>query len=168
MLHPVKMCIRLVPNYLPAFRLDLEMVRYSSLGGETFSCSSEPSRRDDLEALGNCLLYLHSGDLPWHQTLYSHDSTAKSQHMAGTLETRLRSGPDFEELLSQFHPLFGGWFQYCRSLAFAEDPDYNCLLDHLREGIGQMETAFVYDWMNPKLESGTLLSDEYIPGKPKT
>jgi serine/threonine protein kinase len=101
-----------------------------------------PSRRDDLESIGYVLIYLLSGNLPW-QAIKCSDK-AKRYELIGrekinkTLWDQCIGVPG--ELI-----LF---VNYCRSLDFEEDPDYQYLRNILgnlykHHGYG---TSNVYDW----------------------
>jgi len=77
----------------------------------------EPSRRDDLEAICFVLMYFHlEGKLPW-MGLHTSSKYRKYKEI-GNIKRRsgLTLTPQFPEL--QTH------LQYCRDLAFEDEPDY--------------------------------------------
>ncbi|KAJ7433573.1 kinase-like domain-containing protein [Mycena galericulata] len=99
----------------------------------------EQSRRDDIEALGNCLVYLHKGRLPWEAG-------------EGDLEVKLRA-------LADSAPLFSKWFEHCHSLGFEDQPNYRQLWELLDE---PWDPDGDYDWMmRAGSGRGTLLPHEY-------
>ncbi|KAI0062007.1 casein kinase I isoform delta-like protein [Artomyces pyxidatus] len=79
---------------------------------------SEQSRRDDLEMLGNVLLYLFHGRLPW-QRIYAPDYDAKLIRIG-----EMKVGKTFQELLERSPAEFRKYFDHCRRLSFEEKPDY--------------------------------------------
>jgi hypothetical protein len=90
---------------------------FSSPDAEYIACS----RRDDLESAALLLLHiLTPGGLPWTRNGVPRDDAAhnrlKREKRAALPEDLARGLPEeFEEFL-----------RYCRSLAFAEQPDYAC------------------------------------------
>lgn len=86
------------------------------------------SRRDDLESAALLLLHiLTPGGLPWTRNGVPRDDAAhdrlKREKRAALPEDLARGLPEeFEEFL-----------RYCRSLAFAEQPDYACWRERFRE-----------------------------------
>merc|ERR1719235_2449708 len=81
----------------------------------------EQSRRDDLESLGYVLLYFLRGSLPW-QGLKAH---SKKQKYERILEKKMATSPEL--LCRGFPSEFGTYLNYCRSLKFADKPDYSYL-----------------------------------------
>jgi casein kinase 1 len=91
------------------------------------------SRRDDLEAAALLLLHiLTPGGLPWTRNGVPRDDAAhdrlKREKRAALPEDLARGLPEeFEEFL-----------RYCRSLAFAEQPDYACWRKRFRDLAGEL------------------------------
>lgn len=123
-----------------------------SLTGTARYCSTnthrgfEQSRRDDLESIGYLLLYFFLGKLPW-QGIDAADAAAKTvrigeKKMATPLGELCRDCPD--EFLE--------YMQYCRSLHFADPPDYDYLrgiftaLKHKEH----MEFDWEFDWLTKR------------------
>ena len=81
----------------------------------------EPSRRDDLESLFYVLLYIMKGSLPWQKV--SKSSTYEEDLIIYNIKKYTKS-----EIICKGLPkeiiLF---FNYCRSLAFEQNPNYNYL-----------------------------------------
>ncbi|KAG5220243.1 kinase protein [Salix suchowensis] len=86
----------------------------------------EPSRRDDVEAIGILLLYLLHGRLPW-QGICAPDIPAKLRRIG-----EMKRGVRFTELLAHSPAFFTPFFSHCRALKFDEKPDYTLLKTLLR------------------------------------
>ncbi|KAG2367226.1 kinase-like domain-containing protein [Suillus spraguei] len=81
----------------------------------------EQGRRDDLEAVGNVLLYLLHGRLPW-QGIYSPSIEAKLLRIG-----EMKAGSPFRDLLARSPVEFTTYFDHCRGLKFDEKPNYALL-----------------------------------------
>ena len=81
----------------------------------------EQSRRDDLEALGYILMYFLRGSLPW-QGLKA--ATKKQKY---DMISEKKSSTPVEELCRSYPAEFAMYLGYCRSLEFADKPDYSYL-----------------------------------------
>ena len=106
-----------------------------------------------MEALGNCLLYLFHGRLPW-QGIY-----ASNLHVG-----EMKAGKPFRDLLARSPPELTAYFDHCRSLAFEDEPDYSLLrgIFQKRMDAEGWDVHGKYDWEDPRdLEKGTLLPEEY-------
>lgn len=115
-------------------------VRYSSLNVHE---GCEAGRRDDLEALGYVLLHFLRGTLPW-QGLKA--SSKKTKH---EIIKKCKKKTSDEELCKGFPNEFVEYFRYCRSLQFAEKPDYERLRQLMRDVCVRERYArdSVFDWM---------------------
>ncbi|KAG1815106.1 kinase-like domain-containing protein, partial [Suillus subaureus] len=80
-----------------------------------FELQSEQGRRDDLEALGNFLLYLLHSCLPW-QKIYA---PSKETYLRRMGEMKAESAA-FRDLLARSPAEFTTHFDHCRSLKFEE------------------------------------------------
>lgn len=90
--------------------------RYASLNAHL---GIEQSRRDDLEAIGFCLLYFYLGKLPW-QNLQANN---RGERYAKIAEIKLRM--PVEQICGNSAPLeFSNYMQYVRALRFEDRPDY--------------------------------------------
>ncbi|KAF9219687.1 kinase-like protein [Gyrodon lividus] len=87
----------------------------------------QQSRGDDLEALGNVLLFILHGRLPW-QGIYAPNIEAKLLRIGG-----MKAGLVFRELLARSPPEFTRYFDHCRGLKFEEKPDYSLLRQVFQE-----------------------------------
>ncbi|KAG1839141.1 hypothetical protein DFJ58DRAFT_859919 [Suillus subalutaceus] len=135
-------------------RIALGTMRYSSYN---VHYGREQGRRDDLEALGNVLLYLLHGRLPW-QGIYAPSKDAKLRRMG-----EMKAGSAFRDLLARSPAEFTTYFDHCRGLKFEEKPIYALL----RQLFSQMmeregwtgDTRF--DPLDGSSGKGTLVPEEY-------
>jgi serine/threonine protein kinase len=106
---------------------------------------AELSRRDDLEALGNVLLYFLRGSLPWQKLPRAFTKRVQFERLAS-----MKATMSFQELcagLDGQHELIE-YFNYCRGLAFKECPDYGYLRRLFTEALARDGHSYdmVYDW----------------------
>eukprot|EP01105_Mastigella_eilhardi_P028689 TRINITY_DN961_c0_g1_i2.p1 TRINITY_DN961_c0_g1~~TRINITY_DN961_c0_g1_i2.p1 ORF type:complete len:244 (-),score=60.71 TRINITY_DN961_c0_g1_i2:59-790(-) len=108
----------------------------------------EQSRRDDLEALGYMLIYMLRGTLPWVGVHYSSRTVKESKIL------EIKSSTPLENLCAGLPSEFLVYVQYCRSLKFAEDPDYNYLRKLFRSAFTRytFEDDGMFDWTLKKLK----------------
>ena len=103
---------------------DLKMIygscRYMSLNAIR---GYEQSRRDDLESLGYMLVFLIKKTLPWLKV----EKLKSSKSEIRKNIYKLKSTTPIEEICSGLPSEFCDYINYCRKLAFEEDPDYNYL-----------------------------------------
>ncbi|KAG0699226.1 kinase-like domain-containing protein [Suillus ampliporus] len=117
----------------------------------------EQGRRDDLEALGNVLLYLLHGCLPW-QGIYSPSVEAKLLRIG-----EMKAGSPFRDLLARSPAEFTTYFDHCRGLKFEDKPNY-VLLRQLFSQIMDREGCTgdtMFDWMDGSSRQGTLVHEDY-------
>ncbi|CUG86775.1 casein kinase, putative [Bodo saltans] len=103
----------------------------------------EQSRRDDMEAIGHLLIYLHKGHLPW-QGIRVPDPSQKTVRIG---EKKISIG--LEYLCRDEPPQMLKYMKYCRSLKFEETPDYEWCRSLFRE-IFDKENAsrdWIFDWV---------------------
>ena len=84
------------------------------------------SRRDDLEAVGYMLIFLHQGRLPW-QGIKASSRREKHRRIC-----ELKQKTPLSELCHGMPRAFIVYMQYVRRLRFDEDPDYRFLHDLFR------------------------------------
>ncbi|XP_037934918.1 casein kinase I-like [Teleopsis dalmanni] len=125
-----------------AFCRNRELVgtaRFASINTHT---GCEQSRRDDIEAIGYCALYLLKGKLPW-QGLVAETQLQKHEKV---VEKKI-SVP-IEDLCKGLPDEFAIFTRYARKLRFEESPDYN-YLRHLFENLYtslDFKNDDIYDW----------------------
>lgn len=99
----------------------------------------EQSRRDDMESIGFLLIYFMVGQLPW-QGIAAPDAASKTVRIG---EKKIAT--PLEELCRDCPSEFLLYMKHCRSLRFAEPPDYLYLRGLFRQ---LMETnGYQYDWV---------------------
>lgn len=101
-------------------------VRYTSINVHR---GLEPSRRDDLTAIGYVLVHMLRGRLPWQGIS---GSTKKSrQKKIGQCKERVT----LEELCRGLPGELVYFLTHCQSLGFTEEPDYGYLRKLMRDGV---------------------------------
>ena len=103
----------------------------------------EQSRRDDLESVGNALIYFLRGSLPW-QGLPAKNRKDKYQKI------RVVKSATTIEALCEGHPMeFAKYMKYCRALKFTEDPDYGYLKKMMNDLFVKQGyyCDYLYDWI---------------------
>eukprot|EP00826_Nyctotherus_ovalis_P037252 TRINITY_DN3386_c0_g1_i1.p1 TRINITY_DN3386_c0_g1~~TRINITY_DN3386_c0_g1_i1.p1 ORF type:complete len:313 (+),score=54.59 TRINITY_DN3386_c0_g1_i1:557-1495(+) len=119
-------------------------LRYCSLNCQK---GYEQSRRDDLESLGFCLIYMLKGRLPWQGTGSKKGETKEKIYeiKASLSEAELCSGQPKE---------LREYLEYCRGLKFEERPSYGRLRKLFQSAF--LRTAacknFDYDWSHMKCD----------------
>merc|ERR1712113_1232760 len=101
----------------------------------------EPSRRDDLEAIGYVLLHLNQGHLPWQRV----SGIGKEKYdKIGNIKMSTSV-----EVLCKDAPIeFATYFNYVRNLGFEDTPDYASLRRLLKAPAWRngYQFDFVFDW----------------------
>mmetsp|Transcript_36352 Transcript_36352/g.73280 ORF Transcript_36352/g.73280 Transcript_36352/m.73280 type:complete len:348 (-) Transcript_36352:133-1176(-) len=115
-------------------------VRYASLNVHD---GFEPSRRDDLEGIGNVLVHFLRGHLPW-QGLKAGSKRKKHQKIG-----QCKRETSIEELCRGFPQEFARYFHHCRSLQYADRPDYGYLRSLMKDALVRecYQHDLRYDWM---------------------
>jgi hypothetical protein len=96
--------------------------KYASINSHR---SVELSRRDDLESIGYVLIELINGHLPWRNICKRNRDNKHHTYM------RIRAAKEqtnWEEICAPM----ADYMRYCRELQFAEEPNYDKILDMLR------------------------------------
>ena len=104
----------------------------------------EISRRDDLESILYCLIYLIKGELPW----------SKKCNSATTEESRLEEvkiiklSTPVEQLCYTLPPEFRTFLNYCRSLQFKDRPNYAYLRQLIKDLCKKQRFSadYEFDW----------------------
>lgn len=98
--------------------------RYASLNTHL---GIEQSRRDDLESIGNVLMYFLKGSLPW-QGLQARTRQEKYDRIR-----MKKCQVTIEALCEGFPNEFVSYFKYCRQLGFVDEPNYEYLKKLFRD-----------------------------------
>jgi serine/threonine protein kinase len=100
------------------------------------------SRRDDLESLGFLLIYFLEGSLPWHGLKAA--SKRERRKLIGTMKLKTT----IKELCKGHPEEFERYFDYVRSLDFADRPDYHFLRTIFRNLFRAkgFKYDYKYDW----------------------
>lgn len=102
----------------------------------------EPSRRDDLMAVGYMLIYFLQGKLPW-QGLKEKKNEDKIQLIGDTkLHTHIR------KLCDGLPTCFANYLEYCKRLNFTDTPDYEYLKSLFLDEAKQSNISLKYCWTN--------------------
>eukprot|EP00826_Nyctotherus_ovalis_P063545 TRINITY_DN9321_c0_g5_i1.p1 TRINITY_DN9321_c0_g5~~TRINITY_DN9321_c0_g5_i1.p1 ORF type:complete len:354 (+),score=106.71 TRINITY_DN9321_c0_g5_i1:206-1267(+) len=129
-------------------------VRYASVNTHL---GIEQSRRDDLECVGYVLLYFLRGTLPW-QGLKA--STRRKRYQC---IKEVKMSTPVSVLCRGLPKAFGRYMNYCRSLQFADKPDYASLRRNFHNLFRRSGYKWdcVYDWTLPVCEpKGAQSTDE--------
>eukprot|EP00756_Hemistasia_phaeocysticola_P013955 Hpha_TRINITY_DN15315_c6_g1::TRINITY_DN15315_c6_g1_i1::g.91383::m.91383/K02218/CSNK1, CKI; casein kinase 1 len=114
--------------------------RYTSLATHL---GIEPSRRDDLEAVGYVLLYFIKGTLPWMGIKATgRDKIIKIGEKKESMSV--------ETLTRGEHYCFRKYMKYVRTMKYDEQPDYHAMrrLFHRSLQEEELELDWQYDWMS--------------------
>ena len=103
----------------------------------------EQSRRDDLEAIGYTLMYFSRGTLPWQGL------KAKSKKEKYLRIRDIKISTTVEMLCKDFPEEFTTYLNYCRKLAFDENPDYPYIRKLFKDLFVKkgFELDYMYDWV---------------------
>lgn len=94
--------------------------RYASLATHM---GKEQARRDDLESIGNVVLYFLKGSLPWQNQPGKNKDEKYKNIKKKKLETSI------DELCKGIPHEFKEYMQYCQQIKFEEEPDYKYCID---------------------------------------
>eukprot|EP00693_Jakoba_libera_P002967 EC693131.1.p1 GENE.EC693131.1~~EC693131.1.p1 ORF type:complete len:265 (+),score=59.49 EC693131.1:63-797(+) len=114
--------------------------RYASINAHL---GTEQCYRDDLESLGYVLMYFLRGSLPWQGLQAKNKKERLDKISQKKLDTPI-------EVLCQDQPSeFVEYLQYCRSLDYAEKPDYQYLKDLLKSVFVShgYQMDYMFDWV---------------------
>ena len=121
--------------------------RYCSINSQ-MGC--EQSRRDDLESLGYCLIYMLKGKLPWQGV----KGVTKREKNDLVLKMKLKIS--LMELCKGLPREVFKWMEYCRNLKFEEKPSYPYLHKLLHSVFSKTcLKEFQFDWnlkRNPSIK----------------
>lgn len=116
----------------------------------------EQSRRDDLECVGYVLLYFLRGTLPW-QGLKASTRRERYQRIK-----EVKMSTPVSVLCRGLPKAFGRYMNYCRSLQFADKPDYVSLRKNFHNLFRRSGYKWdcVYDWTVSIGDSRSALSTD--------
>ena len=136
-------------------------VRYASYNA---SRGVEQSRRDDLESIGNMLIYIYTGKLPW-KGISLKDKQRKKKYLEMLL---LKKYTPIETICNNMPKEFIDYYKYCRKLNFEQDPDYEYLRNVFRSILSSLHELYDYkfSWLFNKSYLQKL--KEYNQYNPKT
>lgn len=120
--------------------------RYTSINAHF---GIEQSRRDDLESLGNVLLYFLKGSLPWQNTKETNKDRRYEKIMKIKIDTPITS------LCKDIPGEFQQYMTYCRGMKFNQRPDYRYILRIFRQLATKLGIEYdcTYDWTTSDLIS---------------
>eukprot|EP00826_Nyctotherus_ovalis_P050245 TRINITY_DN6140_c0_g2_i11.p2 TRINITY_DN6140_c0_g2~~TRINITY_DN6140_c0_g2_i11.p2 ORF type:complete len:226 (+),score=55.43 TRINITY_DN6140_c0_g2_i11:494-1171(+) len=121
-------------------------VRYASINAHF---GIEQSRRDDLESLGNMILYFMKGGLPWQNVKEKSKERKYEEIMKRKINTPLHI------LCRDLPEEFQQYMAYCRGMKFNQRPDYKYIIKIFRQLAAKQEVEydFTFDWSHPDLSS---------------
>lgn len=111
--------------------------RYASVNAHG-SCTM--SRRDDLENLAYVIIYLANGELPWMGI----KAATKRQKYERIFEKKISAKP--ERLCKGLPDVFERYLRYCKSLEFAERPNYARWRREFLDAAGDWGVRRFFDW----------------------
>jgi serine/threonine protein kinase len=100
----------------------------------------EPSRRDDLEAVGYMLIYFLKGKLPW-QGLKDKKDVDKIKLIGDT-----KMYTNLKKLCNDLPECFYKYINYCKKLSFNETPDYDYLKTLFTTTATDKNIELIYCW----------------------
>jgi len=115
-------------------------VRYASINAHERCVQS---RRDDLESLGYVMIYLTNGRLPWQGTRETVYKTLEKSVGEQKKEMQI------DDICDGLPLQYAQYLKYCRSLKFADAPDYDMLQQIWRDVLltnEEIERTWRFDW----------------------
>ena len=127
--------------------------RYASVNAHK---GMELSRRDDVESIGNVLVYFLKGSLPWQGL------QARNDQERYKLITEKKLSISVERLCHELPDEFKDYLNYCRGLKFEEEPDYEYLKGLFRQLASELKVDFdgVFDWSQTPTETKLKIGDK--------
>lgn len=113
------------------FRQGLEFTGTAAYLSARAHSGAEQSRRDDLESVGYMLIGLLQGDLPWERSC---DPSCSNQEWRGHCAKQKVTMP-LSMICKGCPKQFEQYLMYCRTLEFAQEPDYQYLRRLFKEAL---------------------------------
>ena len=116
--------------------------RYASIN---MHMGFEPSRRDDLEAIGYMLIYFLKGSLPWQGIKGKKINNSKKQ-LEAIGEVKMCTSLD--TLCYGLPGCFKEFLKYCKSLKFDETVDYQYILNLFKTDAIALKIVPKFQWLS--------------------
>jgi len=114
--------------------------RFSHFASHRSRQGFEQSRRDDLEAIGNMMMYLQYRELP-------------ASFMWGDIDPKVDTRASQDMWLAKLPRSFVPYVKYTQSLEFEEKPDYNVAWELLRSAIFEGNHCQLVNVMTPHIRT---------------
>lgn len=122
------------------FKVGRSMIGTARYASTNIHHGTEPSRRDDMEAVGYMLIYLVKGSLPWQGL----KKKTKDDPIDKIGEKKMMV--DLKVLCSDLPDCFYEYINYTRNLQFTEKPDYDYLKDIFITSAKMNNITLKYFW----------------------
>ena len=129
-----------------ALKVERELVGTARYASINVHLGLEPSRRDDLEAVGYMLIYFIKGNLPW-QGLKEKKNEDKIKLIGDT-----KMYTPLPKLCKDLPECFSEYIKYCRKLNFDEEPNYEILKGLLLDEARLKNIPLEYCWLKQEVK----------------
>jgi casein kinase 1 len=139
----------LVNNKHIPYRTGRHLIGTARYASTFIHIGSEPSRRDDLIAIGYMLVYFMKGKLPWQglkNNTNKKDKTNKEHisHIDNIGNVKLST--KLEDLCTGLPECFYKYLHYCIELEFESEPDYDYLINLFKDFADKENIKLEYQW----------------------